>query len=250
MTSPHSNVAILRLQLESQLVGEEDMIPVCSYPPLDAVYSTFGVLLGGLGGQVLKVYCEISPRHASTVILRHGAKKDFNLSWDKYVKGHIYSNYNYWAGLDTIHALTKAGYNTLTFEVVYNYPTFTSQSILYKDFHVGDSSTDYTLTVGQPNQGKGGVFFDDYGAVLGDCLSPANGARFSTKDADHDLEPENCAALAGSGWWFKDCNFVCNPFGRLPGSGSETLSLPGLNFTHSDYVDRFASVQMYFYDSV
>lgn len=52
---------------------------------------------------------------------------------------------------------------------------------------------------------------------LGDCLSPANGANFSTPDRDYDGNDNvHCARRHRAGFWFQghDCT-LCNPTGPL-----------------------------------
>nr|KAG5702735.1 hypothetical protein BaRGS_003609 [Batillaria attramentaria] len=51
-----------------------------------------------------------------------------------------------------------------------------------------------------------------------DCLTPLEGAPFSTYDNDNDNTGSvNCAAKHGAGFWFQgtSCSAVCNPFGLL-----------------------------------
>ena len=64
----------------------------------------------------------------------------------------------------------------------------------YSSFSVGDSSTNYTLTIG------------GYSGDTGyDAMAYHNGQQFTTYDADHDGWHGNCAYLFGGGFWYGEC---------------------------------------------
>ena len=77
----------------------------------------------------------------------------------------------------------------------------------YKHTKVEDEKHHYRITF-HPDVTEG---------TLGDCLSSANGANFSTPDRDHsDNKSVHCARLHRAGFWFRgaDCT-LCNPTGKL-----------------------------------
>ena len=64
----------------------------------------------------------------------------------------------------------------------------------YSSFSVGNSSTNYKLTIG------------GYSGDAGyDAMARSNGQRFSTYDADHDTYSGNCANNYGGGFWYGAC---------------------------------------------
>ena len=65
---------------------------------------------------------------------------------------------------------------------------------LYSTFSVGDSSTNYQLTIG----GWSG----DTGY---DAMDMNYGAQFSAKDARHDTSTYDCATYYGGGFWWSSC---------------------------------------------
>ena len=64
----------------------------------------------------------------------------------------------------------------------------------YSTFNIGDSTTDYTITVG------------GYSGDAGDSLAYHNGSEFTTKDRDNDiLSGMNCAVTFSGAWWYRSC---------------------------------------------
>ena len=104
----------------------------------------------------------------------------------------------FWLGLDKIHRLTKGGQNTLNVELKSDYTGYYYYYGYYYTFSVGDSTTEYTLTVGSFGDG-----------VAGDSLSgrqSLNGMKFTTRDNDNDYHFQNCAVLRHGAWWYKSCS--------------------------------------------
>ena len=67
----------------------------------------------------------------------------------------------------------------------------------YSNFSVGDSSTNYTLTIG------------GWSGDVEDAMARSNGQQFSTFDADHDANVRvNCASNFGGGFWYGMCGGV------------------------------------------
>ena len=112
-------------------------------------------------------------------------------------------------GLQPLYLLTNSGINYV-FKVSLILQDGTIFQQHYVRFWVGDEASGYQLhfskTVPHP------------AVPLGDSLSTARGAAFSTYDADHDGDvTENCALRHQSGWWFPNpCNLTeANPLGRI-----------------------------------
>ena len=69
----------------------------------------------------------------------------------------------------------------------------------YSTFSVGDSSTNYTLTVG------------GYSGNLFDAMAYHNGLQFSTYDVDNDQWCPGCrctSAHENAGFWYRSCLFA------------------------------------------
>ena len=81
----------------------------------------------------------------------------------------------------------------------YNNQTYTA---LYSDFSVGDSSTNYMLSLSGYNAARSTLA--DSLIVIGDLdWANLNGMAFSTMDSDHDNSCSN--NHGGAGWWFNAC---------------------------------------------
>nr|XP_039258025.1 ryncolin-1-like [Styela clava] len=66
----------------------------------------------------------------------------------------------------------------------------------YEAFSIGDSSTNYHLTVGQ--------YSGNAGNSLGDSIH--QGRPFTTKDADRDTASDNCAVTFKGAFWYGACH--------------------------------------------
>ena len=114
----------------------------------------------------------------------------FNLPWTQYQQGFGSPTSLYWIGLDKLHQLTQ-GQCQVRFDLQDTNGTwFYAQ---YSSFSVGDSSTNYTLTIGGWSGDTGH-----------DAMAFSNGLPFTTYDADHDAYSGNCASYYGGGFWFGD----------------------------------------------
>ena len=130
---------------------------------------------------------------------RQDGSVDFYRNWTDYENGFGNLTGEFWLGLSKIHRLTQEGSNTLRVDLGdFDGNTTYAQ---YSTFSVGNSTTEYTLTVG------------GYSGTAGDGLitdiSPSyvhNGMKFSTRDNDNDNTNYNhCAQYWRSAWWFNSC---------------------------------------------
>ena len=113
----------------------------------------------------------------------------FNLPWTEYQQGFGSPTTLYWIGLDRLHQLTQ-GNCQARFDLQFEDETW--HYVQYSRFSVGDSSTNYTLTIG------------GYSGDAGyDAMAASNGRQFTTYDADNDgYEGKNWASAFGGGFWF------------------------------------------------
>ena len=116
----------------------------------------------------------------------------FQRSWSEYQQGFGSPMALYWIGLDRLHNVTR-GNCQARFELQATGGTW--HYAQYSSFSVGDSSTNYTLTIG----GWSG----DTGY---DAMAWCNGRQFTTYDADNDGRVGgNCAIINGGGFWYPWC---------------------------------------------
>ena len=122
---------------------------------------------------------------------RQDGSVDFYRNWTDYENGFGDLTGEFWLGLSKIHRLTKEGSNTLRVDLG-DFEGNTSYAN-YSTFNVGNSSTEYILTVGR------------YSGTAGDSLDHHNGRRFTTRDRDND--GNNCAQQFTGAWWYNNCYF-------------------------------------------
>ena len=127
---------------------------------------------------------------------RMDGSQDFYLNWDDYVRGFGDLSGEFWLGLSNLHRLTGNTSHTNMLRV--DLGDFDGYTVYakYSTFRVGDSVSEYTLTV------------HSYTGTAGNSLTHRhhNGFRFTTKDKDNDnIRSGNCAQQYKGGWWYNDC---------------------------------------------
>ena len=116
----------------------------------------------------------------------------FNLPWTQYQQGFGSPTSLYWIGLDRLHQLTQR-HCQVRFDLQDINGTWCYAQ--YSSFSVGDSSSNYMLTIGG---WSGDTGFD--------AMAYSNGRQFTTYDADHDgWVGGNCASNSGGGFWYGGC---------------------------------------------
>ena len=147
---------------------------------------------------------------------RQDGSVDFYRNWTDYENGFGNLTGEFWLGLGKINRLTKEQSNTLRVDLG-DFDGNTSYA-QYTTFSVGNSTTEYTLTVG------------GYSGTAGDSLTNGtnpnglhNGMKFSTRDNDNDNWANNCALILHGAWWFNAC-FYSNLNG--PYHHNPVISLP------------------------
>ncbi|CAC5400053.1 unnamed protein product [Mytilus coruscus] len=113
-------------------------------------------------------------------------------------------------GNDKIHRLTSGGTSSLRIDLrdLNGHIGYAK----YKHFSIGDSSSEYKLTV------------SDYSGNAGDNMAYHNNIRLSTKDNDNDtIGSQNCAATYTGGWWFGSC-VISHLNGLFKGKGAQGIS--------------------------
>ena len=121
---------------------------------------------------------------------RQDGSVDFYRNWTDYEDGFGNLTGEFWLGLGKINCLTKEQSNTLRVDLG-DFDGNTSYA-QYTTFSVGNSTTEYNLTVG------------GYSGTAGDSLNwYHNGMKFSTRDNDNWTK--NCAQNWPGAWWFNSC---------------------------------------------
>ena len=92
---------------------------------------------------------------------------------------------------------------------------------LYQSFWLASETDYYRLSV------------RNYTGDAGDCLvntahNYAINMSFSTTDADHDVDADNCAQLYSGGWWYRACH--CANLNGLYLSGNHTSFADGIEW--------------------
>ena len=122
---------------------------------------------------------------------RQDGSVHFYRNWTDYEDGFGNLTGEFWLGLGKINRLTKEQSNTLRVDL----GDFDNNTVYaqYTTFSVGNSTTEYNLTVG------------GYSGTAGDSLAYHNGMKFSTRDNDNDKDSGNCAQYWNGAWWFNIC---------------------------------------------
>ena len=135
---------------------------------------------------------------------------DFYLNWADYEEGFGYLDHEFWLGLSKIHRLTEDA--TCTLRVDLGDAQGNRTYAEYSTFSIGDSSTEYTLTVA------------GYSGTAGDSMDFHDGRMFSTKDNDNDNHSTNhCATSFQGAWWYNRCH-KSNLNGLYDGSSSQGIT--------------------------
>ena len=121
-----------------------------------------------------KVYCNMETDGGGWTVFqrRIDGSVDFYRNWKDYEDGFGNLTGEFWLGLEKMYRLTKYGDKELRidlgdFEDNYKYAKYSS-------FSIGDSTTDYTLSV------------TGYSGDAGDSFTYHNNQKFTTKDRDND----------------------------------------------------------------
>ena len=130
---------------------------------------------------------------------RQDGSVDFYRNWTDYEDGFGNLTGEFWLGLSKVHRLTQEGSNTLQVDL----GDFDGKKAYaqYSTFSVGNSTTEYNLTVGGYSGTAGDGLITD-----GSSGHYHNGMKFSTRDNINDNSGGfKCAQFYRSGWWFNNC---------------------------------------------
>ncbi|XP_059178677.1 microfibril-associated glycoprotein 4-like [Physella acuta] len=186
----------------------------------------------------ISVQCALwSLNEIFTYVFSNSGDQNFNKTWDEYLYGFYINAENFWIGLKNLKLLNDNGltdFELSTSLIATSTDVYTSYGYRYSNFNLGDESTGFAFTYGTTT--TNGPLYVYYG----DCLPQVSNSSFSTWDNNH-VSTGNCAAVAGGGWWFRSCNFTCNPLGYRP-----IWMMDGLDLNNAYY----AEILGYFVSSV
>ncbi|XP_072041651.1 uncharacterized protein [Amphiura filiformis] len=146
-------------------------------------------------GLSFQVYCDMSTENAGWTVFqrRLDGTVNFYRNWTDYENGFGNVGGEYWAGLRLLPLLTSGNPSILRVEL----EAFDGDKAYaeYPSFSVGDSSSNYVLTIGS------------YSGNAGDSLRHHNNKAFSTYDRDQDRRSGNCAQERQGAWWYGNCAY-------------------------------------------
>ena len=131
---------------------------------------------------------------------------DFYLNWNNYESGFGNPLGDVWLGLSKIYRLANS-YTPQELRVDLVDFSLHKAYAKYRAFYLSDAASEYKL------------FVAGYTGNAGDALSAHYGAKFSTKDQDHDQVGSNCAEQNHAGWWFKSCSYQSSLNGEYLSGG-------------------------------
>ncbi|KAK6180539.1 hypothetical protein SNE40_012674 [Patella caerulea] len=153
-----------------------------------------------------KVMCRMEWGGRTMVLLHFNPLKTMNRTWSEYRDGFTDYDYDSWVGLETVYWLSRSKSLDLIIELKL---ANEYSKIVYENFEIGDSSTNYRLLSAELNKDRSDL-------TVADCLSDLIGSSFSSYDMDNNQVPGlDCPRRFGSGWWYNGACAQCNPTGNL-----------------------------------
>ena len=173
--------------------------------------------------ETMGAYCDMDTTDGGWMVIQRNKKdgvKTFNKKkWKDYEEGFGDLNGDkLWYGLKALNCFTETGQWELRIDFQFENKTWSH--LHYKQFKVGSSSAEYTLTIG----GFTGITPTDPFLT-----HPLNNMKFTTIDNDNDQNGGNCAASSTGGWWHNSCAHIYPnrqpPYVQLNSIGYDLLSI-------------------------
>ena len=152
-------------------------------------------------GTTVQGYCDTLTDGGGWLVIqrRKDGCENFHRFWWEYEMGFGSLTGEFWFGLNALHCLTSQGQWELRIDLKLTNGTIIYLS--YKKFAVGPASEQYPLTI------------SGFTGYTNDPISFQNTMKFTTRDQDNDLWPNNCALYYGTdhkagGWWYESCTAI------------------------------------------
>ncbi|XP_069020759.1 angiopoietin-related protein 3-like [Embiotoca jacksoni] len=144
------------------------------------------------GSEPFMAFCDMSKDYGATVIQRRrDGSMNFDQTWEKYENGFGDFQGEFWLGLRRIHSLSSQGNSVLHIQL--------------EDWKQDRRLIEYRFYLNGPDRNYT-IHLTHLSGSLPDLMSNHTGMMFSTKDRDHDRQPDyNCAHQQTGGWWFNAC---------------------------------------------
>nr|XP_039257601.1 ryncolin-1-like [Styela clava] len=180
-----------------------------------------------------EVYCDLVTNGGGWIVFqrRMDGSEDFYRGWNDYVNGFGNTIGEFWLGLENIYQILKGK----TYELRVDMEDWEGNKSYakYGTFSIGDSSTNYRLTVGQ------------YSGNTGDSLVAHQGQSFTTKDADHDTASDNCAVTFKGAFWYAACHAAnLNGLYIKGGKAQYAISVVWRTWKGHEYSLKFVEMKM------
>ncbi|XP_077965537.1 microfibril-associated glycoprotein 4-like [Styela clava] len=182
-----------------------------------------------------EVYCDLMTDEGGWIVFqrRMDGSEDFYRGWNDYVNGFGNTIGEFWLGLENIYHILK----DKTYELRVDMEDWEGNKAYakYGTFSIGDSSTNYRVTVGQ------------YSGNAGDSLGHSQhlGRPFTTKDADHDTSSDNCAVTFKGAFWYGACHATnLNGLYIKGGKAKYGISVVWYSWKGLEYSLKFVEMKM------
>ena len=190
-------------------------------------------LILGENPQVLLILpCDLAESGWVLIQQRINGEVNFTRNFQEYQTEFGSTDGNYWMGLDQMHVLTQPTRRLRIYLESYD-PLDPVRVAIYDHFSIGNSSSNYRLSVG------------GYSGSAGDSFSSHTDAMFSAYDKDNDKHRSHCAYKHLGGWWYAKC-FKVNLNGHYRSQNEIFDIYQGIQWTsYTTYTKSLKRVAMY-----
>lgn len=186
-----------------------------------------------------RVLCSLYKGFVTSRLMQNKGSLQPNRTWHDYVHGFYVDEDNFWIGLEKMRQLNTVKILCLDVQFGLESSGYNQFSYRYNNFQVENESLGYSFSFNRSGSTGSGLEYTKYSSKHINCLYSFAGVRFSTSDNDNDEDDQqNCAALTGKGWWYRNCTMVCD----LLGPKDKWLSITEIDLNKAVYAESL----MYF----